>query len=104
MKEVDIQRQVCDYLALRKHFFWRNNNTPIFDKGKMVFRAMPKYTMKGIPDIIIIDDTGHFIGLEIKKPKTYQSKEQKEFEARCKENGAEYYVIRKFEDLKEIGL
>jgi hypothetical protein len=104
MKETDAQRAICDYLALKRHFFWRNNNTPIFDAGKMVFRAMPKYTMKGIPDIIVIDKTGHFIGLEVKGPKAKLSEDQEAFRERCKANGAEYYLVRSIDDVKEIGL
>jgi hypothetical protein len=40
--EAQIQRAICDYLALRRHFFYRNNNTPIYDATRKAFRAMPK--------------------------------------------------------------
>lgn len=92
-----------DYLALRKHFFWRSNSIGVYDPRTKSFRSMPKYSMKGTPDIILIKD-GFFVGLEVKKKGTYQSKEQKEFEKKCKENGAEYYVVREIKDLQEIGL
>jgi hypothetical protein len=49
MKESDIVRTICDYLALKKQLFWRNNNTPIYDPAAQRFRAMPKYTMKRLP-------------------------------------------------------
>lgn len=101
IKETDIQRAVCDYLALKKYFFWRQNNNPIYSQGRMF--AMPKYSMHGVPDIILIKD-GFFIGLEIKIPKGKQSQHQKEFQKKCKENGAEYYVITSVDQLKEIGL
>ena len=103
--EKDIQRAICDYLALKKHFFWRNNNTPIFqfDKDKPRFRSMPKYTMKGRPDIEVIKD-GYYIALEVKRKNTKQSPEQKEFEKNCKEAGGEYWVVRSIEDVKELGL
>jgi len=103
-KETDIQRSICDHLSLRKHFFWRTNTTPIYDVTRQSFRAMPKYALKGVPDIIVIDDTGRFIGLECKKKGSYQSSEQKDFEKRCKEKGAEYYVVRSIDDVKNIGL
>ncbi len=64
---------------------------------------MPKYALKGVPDIIVIKD-GWFVGLEIKNKGKYQSKEQKEFEKNCKGAGGEYYVIRSVDQLKEIGL
>lgn len=105
MKETDIQRTVCDYLARKRHFFWRSNNAPAFQKDQygMRFRRMPKYAMNGTPDIIVIKD-GFFIGLEIKMPKGKQSQFQIDFEKGCKEAGGEYYVIRKLEDVIEIGL
>ncbi len=62
--EKDIQREICDYLALKGYFFWRSNNIPVFDKGK--FRAMPKYSLKGLPDIQMLHN-GKYIGLEIKR-------------------------------------
>ena len=67
LKETDVQSAICDYLALRKHFFFRCNNHPIYDPRHNVFRALPKYTMKGIPDIIVIRNGG-FVGLEVKLP------------------------------------
>lgn len=64
---------------------------------------MPKYSKKGTPDIIVVKD-GFIICLEIKKPKNYQSKDQKQFEKEVKEAGAEYYVIRSITDVQNIGL
>ena len=106
--EKDIQNAVCEYLERRGHFFYRQNNTPIFQKtgaSSGFFRAMPKWSLKGIPDIIVIGkECGTFIGLEIKRPSGKQSPEQKLFQQRCIQNGAEYYIIRKVDDLIEIGL
>lgn len=101
--EKDIQRAICDYLALKNHFFWRNNNTPIYDTVGQKFRAMPKYTMKGRPDIEVIKD-GYYIGLEVKRSKTYQSADQKVFEKLVKVSGGEYHVVRSIDDVRNIGL
>jgi hypothetical protein len=90
-------------LALKHYLFWRNNNTPVYDARLGTFRAMPKYTMRGLPDIIVIHE-GWFIGLEVKRPGQRLSPDQKEFEDRCKETGAEYYLVRSVDDLIEIGL
>jgi hypothetical protein len=106
MRETDIQNSICEYLAVKKHFFFRLNNIPAFSKnpdGSIRMRRLPKYTPRGLPDIIVIKD-GYFIGLEVKKPKTYQSKEQKEIEKQIKEAGGEYYVVRSIDKLIEIGL
>lgn len=104
-KETDIQNTICEYLSLKKHFFWRQNTSPTVSKtgDKWVFRRMAKYAMRGIPDIIIIKD-GFFIGLEVKKAGGKQSPDQKEFESRVKEAGAEYHVVRSIKDVQELGL
>lgn len=106
MKETDIQNAICEYLALKKHFFWRSNNIPAFSKnpnGSMRMHRMPKYSRNGVPDIIVIKD-GFFIGLEVKIPKGKQSENQKIFERELKEAGGEYIVVHSIEDVQEIGL
>mgnify|MGYP001595897840 CR=1 FL=1 len=64
-KETDIVRALCDYLALRKRFFWRQNTAPLYREGR--FFAMPKYALKGVPDIIVIDDTGMTLEEKLKE-------------------------------------
>jgi hypothetical protein len=61
MLETEVQAAVCDYLALRRHFFWRQNTMPRFDKERGAFMRMPKHAIKGVPDVIVIKD-GRFIG------------------------------------------
>lgn len=102
--ESAIQAAICDYLALKKLFFWRQNTAPTFDKTKGVFRAMPKYAMKGVADIIVITDGGFAVFLEVKRPKGKQSEDQKLFEERCKKIGCEYYVVTSVDKVKELGL
>jgi hypothetical protein len=77
--ESEIQQAIGDYLTYRKVFFFRSNNIPptYCDKaGNRQFRALPKYTMKGIPDIIAVRDGGQFIGIEVKGPKGKPSDDQ----------------------------
>ena len=100
--ESSIQSAICDYLALRKHMFWRCNNVPAPLPGGG-FRALPKHTPRGLPDIIVIRD-GWFIALEVKKKGGYQSKEQKEFEKSVLDAGGEYHVVRSIDDVREVGL
>lgn len=102
-KETDIQRTICDYLQLKNYFFWRTNTTPIYDPTRKAFRAMPKYALKGVPDIILVLD-GVFVGLEVKTRSGRQSEQQKEFEKKLKNSGGKYYVVRSVEDVIEIGL
>lgn len=97
--ETEAQAAICDYLALRHLFFWRNNNIPVFSDGQ--FRSMPKYARKGIPDIILIKG-GKFIGLEVKAPKGVLSDSQKEFAKDIEANGGYYYVVRSIDDVQKI--
>ncbi len=105
LKETDIQISICDYLALKKYFFWRQNTSPTVQKNgdKWHFRRMPAYSMNGVPDILLIKD-GQFIGLEIKKPKGVQSANQKEFEKNCKQAGGKYYIVTSIDEVIAIGL
>ena len=101
MLEKDIQMAICDYLSLKRYFFWRQNTGAVWDKDR--FRSMPKYSMNGVPDIILIKN-GKFIGLEVKQPKGKQSDNQKIFEKMCKDNGAEYHIVTSLDDVIALTL
>ena len=100
--ENEIQTSICDYLTVKKHFFWRQNVLPAMTKDGRV-RRMPKYSKNGVPDIILVH-LGFFIGLEVKRKKSIQSDSQKQFEKDLKEVGGYYYIVRSIEDVQEIGL
>jgi hypothetical protein len=101
--ESNIQPSICDYLALRKHFFYRTNNTPIFDTNRKVFCAMPKYTPKGMSDIFVLYGVRSYF-LEVKRPGSCQTPEQREFQKRAEFAGAIYAVVRSVEDVQQLGL
>ena len=69
----------------------------------MVFRRMPKGSMKGLPDIMVLTDGGYAVFLEV-KDKSKQSEDQKIFEQKCKDIGCEYHIVKSIEDVTEIGL
>ena len=101
IKETDIQRQICEYLELKKIFFYRNNNTPIYDARRKTFRAMPKYALKGVPDVIAVI-RGQYVGIEVKKPKAYLSPNQKIFRDNLELAGGKYILARSIEDLGDL--
>lgn len=105
-KESDIQNTICEYLAVKGRCFFRVNNIPAFNRiggGGFVMRRLPKYTPKGLPDIIVVQG-GMFVALEVKTKIGRQSPEQKEFEANVKKHGGRYHVVRSIEDVISIGL
>lgn len=105
LTESDLQRQICDYLALKRYFFWRQNTAPTVQKtgDTWAFRSMPKHSMRGVPDIILIDG-GHFVGLEVKKRTGRQSPEQKLFEKKLTEAGGSYHIVHDVEEVQKLGL
>ena len=103
-RESEIQAAVMDYLALKKHFFFRNNNTPIYDSARQTFRRMPSHALRGVSDVILVRSGGIACFLEIKRPGAVLSVWQAEFRDACTKAGAEYHVIYSVDDLKKIGL
>ena len=101
--EKETQKEICDWLALNKFFFWRSNNLPVFSmsgSGYKTFRAMPKYSPKGLPDIIVITG-GKFIGIEVKRKGAKQSADQVHFMNSCRNNGGEYLLAYTLQDVSD---
>lgn len=102
--EKDIQNEICEYLERNRIFFWRSNNIPIFGQsndGKFRHRAMPKFSKKGVPDIIVIHK-GKFIGLEVKRPTAQLRPDQAKFSLEVAQNGGYYYKVTSVEDVMNI--
>jgi hypothetical protein len=102
--EKDIQREVCQWLDNMGFFFWRSNNIPVFgmnNGGKRTFRSLPKYTPRGICDIIIVHE-GVFIGIEVKRPKAKLRPEQVNFMEDIIQNGGQYHVVTSLQDIYSV--
>lgn len=102
--EKEIQLAICDYLALKKYFFWRQNTSPIFDIKTGFYRPLPKYAMRGVSDIILIRKGGQVCFMEVKREKGKLSEGQIEFKRRCDDTGAEYVVVTSLDDVIALGL
>lgn len=101
MKENDIQAQILDWLSYKKGiYFWRSNNLPVFEKDRGVYRRLPKYTPRGLPDIMVVGKGGKFIAIEVKAPKKYLSKDQKAVRDSIEEAGGTYILARSIDDIK----
>jgi len=110
IRESDVLRDVCTYLHQRNYFFTRLNNIPA--PG----RALPKYTLKGLPDIIVLWN-GIMICVECKRPDLKDFREpngrtvrggklsmyQAEFASRVTLNDGEYFCVHSADELdKEL--
>lgn len=102
--EKEIQNSICEYLEARKFMFWRSNNVPVFAKnngGKYQYRSLPKYTPRGLPDIMVIVD-GKFIAIEVKRKGAKLRPEQAMFGMKLQQHNAIYIVANCIEDLLNI--
>lgn len=102
-RESEILAEICEWLCAQEYFFWRTNNMPVFGRnnaGKMTFRSMPKFSLKGVPDIILLY-RGHFIGLEVKRPSGKLRPEQITFRERVIANGGNFFMVTSVEDTKK---
>ena len=107
--ENEVLDSICEYLQMRRHFFFRTNNTPIFQsdgRGGGFFRRMSKWAIAGVPDIICLDKTGTgiMIGIEVKRKSGKQSEDQKLFQQKMEEHGGEYILAKSIDDLIVQGL
>ncbi len=102
--EKEIQLAICDYLALKKYMFWRQNTVPIWDAKGQFFRGMPKYALRGVPDIILIKKGGTVIFIEVKRQGAKLSEAQEEFKARCAQMKAVYIIAYSLDDIIRAGL
>lgn len=103
--ETMIVREICDYLQSHGYFFWRENNIPAPGRG------LPKYTPRGIADIIVVIE-GKIFALEVKRQAstTVREKngrtlrggdlrpEQADWGAKLALNGGKYQCVRSLED------
>ena len=69
--------------------------------GVKRFRALPKYTPRGLPDIIVLAK-GVFFGLEVKRPKAKLRPEQEIFRENVIQNGGRYYKVENLETVQNI--
>src|SRR3972149_6120481 len=113
--ETALLLEICDWLKREGFFFWRSNNIPAGGRTFGTFRALPKYTPRGLPDIMIGCE-GVFIGLEVKRAGSDTEREangrairagkltpdQAEWGAALSLNGGKYACVRSLQDAKEV--
>lgn len=95
--EKDIQKQILQYLEIKRIFHFRNNSGAV--KGMYNGKArFLRFGAVGSPDIICIKG-GQFIGIEVKRPGTYQSVAQKAFQTAVEEAGGRYILARSLDEI-----
>ncbi len=110
--ETMIVKEICDWLfsncSAESFTFWRSNNIPVFG------RALPKYTPRGLPDIIVVIK-GRIVALEVKRPGSDTDRElngrkvrpgvlssdQKIFSTALSIAGGLYYLVTSLDQAKD---
>lgn len=90
---------VCQYLTVRRVFFWRSNNVPVFRPERGAFCAMPRYSRHGVPDILAVVN-GRLLGIEAKSAKGRTSPAQEQFRQDLETAGGVYAVCRDVPDVE----
>lgn len=100
--ESAIQTKICERMASMGLFFWRCNNIPVSTTtpgGFVKFRALPKFTPRGLPDIILVYGST-VVGIEVKRPGMTLRPEQADFGQKLLDNGGLYWVLHSVEELE----
>lgn len=100
--ESDLTKACLDFFAIKKILAWRNNSGAMKyaykRKNGQIHNGFMRFGAVGSPDIIAVYN-GKFIGVECKDRYGKQSPAQKEFEAKVKKAGGEYWLIRSIDEL-----
>ena len=96
--ENQIQKTIIQYLKLRNYFFWRQNNTPVYDVKRGTYRSFTG--TKGLPDIIVLSNPMIFIECKSKNGK--QTMEQKIFQNQAEMQGHIYVVAKNLQDVINV--
>ena len=101
-KEKDVQKQILEWLELKKYVCHRNNTGTAFSeyKGK---RYMVKYGAVGSADIIcILPPNGRYCGLEVKGWGKHLSEHQQSFKANIERVGGIYEEVHSIEEVENL--
>lgn len=99
--ESKVLHEVCEYLEQIGVTFWRQNNIPVYDVKLQLHRAMPKWCIKGVSDLVVLrNGLIHFI--EVKAPKGVLSPDQKKFRDMVQKEGALYFVVKSRKDIEVL--
>lgn len=102
MSEKQIENSILEFLTWKKIFCWKNQTTGVFDPVKKQFRkSWNQYHLKGVADILGILPDGRFLAIEVKAPKKYPTKEQREFIKFINDKNGLAFVARSIEDVED---
>ena len=96
LTESQIQRQITDWLKLKRFLYMRNNSGAVKIGNRFL-----RFGKKGSPDLLVFRK-GRCFGIEVKDAGNEQSREQIEFQTEFEREGHTYILARKLEDVMEV--
>ena len=102
MNEKELQNDCLDYANKNGVFAFTVASVGIFDPVSKTFRTRQRFSINGQADSIAVMPGGYVWFVEFKVPGGKQSKAQLAFEKRLRIMGANYIVIRSFEEFKQF--
>lgn len=96
--ESQIQRQIIEYLQLKKIFHYKNITTGIYQQKTGHY--IPSQSV-GSPDIIAVIK-GQYWGIEVKRPGNKLSPHQEAFRDNLQQAGGKYVTVFCLEDIMDI--
>lgn len=96
--ETQIQKQITDYLKLRRVFFYRTNNMP----QRKTSKGSDYYTQNvpGLPDLFLCLPNGRACYVEVKSKDGQQTELQKRFEEDAVKNQIHFIVTRDLDNFR----
>lgn len=96
--EKDIQRDIIQYLQLKKIFHYKNSTTGIYQQKTGHY--IPSQSV-GSPDIIAVIN-GQYWGIEVKRPGNKLSPGQEAFRDNLQQAGGKYVTVFCLGDIMDI--
>ena len=98
VSERDVQRQILQYLALKRIWTIRHNTGAalIESSGK---RRFVRFGTPGLADIVAFTPGGQVVWIEVKSEKGRQTEIQKEFQLKAEKHQHHYVLAKRVEDL-----
>ena len=98
-----IENQIFSYLKIKGIFCWKTDSVGIFNPTRKVYmKSHNHHRIRGVSDIIGILPDGRMLAIEVKSPKGYPSKEQKEFIANINARGGLAFISRSLDNVIEM--
>lgn len=97
-----IENQIFAYLKAHGIFCWKTDSVGLYNPTRKVFmKSHNPHRIKGVADIIGILPDGRMLAIEVKSPKGYPSKDQKEFIANITARGGLAFISRSLDTMIE---